>query len=81
MTELRLDLGLYDAGAIAKAVELYAPHAQIERGDEESHAILRIDSPRPGRATKVARELGNYALGLTIQGRGGVAQAGSGGAR
>ena len=37
--------------------------------------LKRIESAKPGRSQRVARELGNYALGLTIQARGGAAVA------
>lgn len=66
---LRLHRGLYVGAAIEQALELYAAHAQIERAEEGEHVILRIESARPGRAERVARELANYALGLTIQAR------------
>ncbi len=64
---LRLHRGLYGGAAIDEAIALYAGHAKIERRDEGEHILLSVDSERPGRARKVARELGNYALGLTIQ--------------
>jgi hypothetical protein len=79
MLDLRLHLELYASAAIDRAIAVYAGHAQIARTDEAAHAVLRIESPRAGRAALVARELGNYALGLTIQERGDVAQ-GRGGA-
>lgn len=70
MSELRLHRDLYVASAVDEAVKLYAAHATITRADEGDHVVLRLESPRPGRAERVARELGNYALGLTIQARG-----------
>ena len=65
--ELRLHRQLYDTKAIDDAIALYAGHAKIERRDEGEHVVLGVQSEREGRAVKVARELGNYALGLTIQ--------------
>lgn len=70
---LRLHRELYLGSAIDQAVELYGGHARIARSDDVDHVVLCIESARPGRAERVARELANYALGLTIQ-----AQAGTG---
>lgn len=68
-TELRLHRELYAGTALDQAIELYAGHADITRTDDGAHTVVTIASARPGRAQKVARELGNYALGLTIQAR------------
>lgn len=70
MTELRLHRSLYAEPALADAIRLYAAHAEITREAEGEHHVLRIESARPGRGARVARELANYALGLTIQARG-----------
>ena len=70
MSVLRLHRGLYVGSAIDQAVELYAGHAQIARTEDGEHVVLSIESGRPGRAERVAKELANYALGLTIQARG-----------
>lgn len=64
---LRLHRGLYGGAAIDEAIALYAGHAKIERRDDGEHVVVSVESERAGRAAKVARELGNYALGLTIQ--------------
>jgi Flp pilus assembly protein TadD len=64
---LRLHGELYAASAITSAIDTYAKHATITRTDEAPYVSLAIASDRPGRADKVARELANYALGLTIQ--------------
>ena len=69
-TWLRLHRDLYVAAAIDEAIELYRNHAEITRTDESGYVVLSIASQRPARAEKVARELANYALGLTIQARG-----------
>ncbi len=66
---LRLHNDLYAAKAVDEAIALYAAHAQITRADEGEHTVLHIESPKPARAEKVAKELANYALGLTIQTR------------
>jgi hypothetical protein len=69
VSELRLHRSLYAGAAIDSALGLYADHAKIARAEDGEHVVLTISSDRPGRADRVARELGNYALGLTIQAR------------
>ncbi|MBX3252041.1 MAG: HxsD-like protein [Myxococcales bacterium] len=77
MTELRLHRGLYGANAIDEAVAIYAPHAEIAREVDGDHVVLRVTSDREGRAERVAKELANYALGLTVQGRDAVGGVGA----
>lgn|GEM_PF-953455 len=67
---LRLHSELYVNAAIEEAIGLYRNHAEITRTEEGPYTMLSITSPRPARAEKVAKELANYALGLTIQARG-----------
>jgi hypothetical protein len=64
---LRLHNDLYTASAVDRAIETYAKHATIARTDEAPYVRLTIESERPARAERVARELANYALGLTVQ--------------
>jgi hypothetical protein len=69
VTALRLHRDLYAAAAVDKAVAVYAPHATIDRREEGAHWVLEIASKSPERERRVAGELGNYALGLTVKGR------------
>jgi hypothetical protein len=77
MIELRLRREIYDAGAITQAVEIYAPHATIERGEEAEHWVVRVSATSLERERRVSGELGNYALGLTVKAR--TQSTGSGG--
>jgi hypothetical protein len=70
VTEVRFHRALYADAALDQAIAVYAPHAQITRSAEGDHVVVRIESPRPGRSERVARELANHALGITIQTRG-----------
>lgn len=79
--ELRLHRDLYGARAIDDAIALYGGHATISKRDENAHVVVSISSEREGRAERVARELGNYALGLTIQAHAPAASGASEGAR
>jgi hypothetical protein len=63
--ECRFHKDIYDASAVAGAVEVYARFAEITVSDEGEHRVVRIAAKTPARARKVGLELANYALGLT----------------
>jgi hypothetical protein len=69
MIALKLHKSLYQAAAVDEAVRVYGPHATLERGDEGDHFVVRIVGSTPAREHRVAGELGNYALGVTIKTR------------
>ena len=69
MRELRLHRELYRGEAIDAAARLYAPYAQIELAEEPTHWVVRVSAASPARETRVARELANHALGVTIRDR------------
>lgn len=70
MIELRFHRDLYAGTAVDAALGRLADYATFERADDGPYFIVRVDATTPARAKKVARELGNFALGLTIE-RGG----------
>ncbi len=67
MIELRFHRELYDGKAIDEALGVFAGHATFEQAEEPTHWIVRVDGGDPARERLVARELGNYALGITIK--------------
>ena len=67
MTELRFHRGLYDATAIDEAAATFADYATLERADDATHLVVRVTSSDGARERKVAAELANFALGLTIR--------------
>ncbi len=69
MTELRLHRELYDGAAVDSAMKVYAPHATFERSEQPSHWVVQITSRSVERERRIAGELANYALGLTVKGR------------
>jgi hypothetical protein len=69
VTALRLPRELYDGGALEQALAVFAPHGTFERKDQPSHWVVEITAPSPERERRIAGELGNYALGLTVKGR------------
>lgn len=72
MREVRFHRELYRGEDVDQAIQVYDRYARIERAEEPTHWVVRVDAPTPARARKVADELANYALGLTIQRRGGI---------
>lgn len=72
MIELSFHRELYDGEAIDEAEKAYASFATLEHAAEEHRFIVRVTAPSPEREQRVARELANYALGLTIERRSGA---------
>ena len=70
MTELRLHRTLYRAAAVDAALEVYGSYATLEQLEEGDHWVVRVSSTSPARERRVARELANYALGLTVAAHG-----------
>lgn len=69
MTELRFHRELYRGESVDAAIKVYDRYAEIERAEEPTHWIVKIEASTPEREKKIANELGNYALGLTIRER------------
>jgi len=69
VTALRLQRDLYDGAALGEALTVFAPHGTFERRDQPSHFVVEITAATPERERRIAGELGNYALGLTVKGR------------
>jgi hypothetical protein len=62
--ELRFHRELYDGKAIDEALKTFAAYAQFEQAEEPTHWIVRVSGDREKR---VANELANFALGITIK--------------
>lgn len=67
MIELRFHRELYAGTAVDAAIVRLADYATFERAEDGHYFVVRVDATTPGRAKKVARELGNFALGLTVE--------------
>ena len=70
MTEVRFHREIYRGTAVDEAVKVFAPHASFELAEEPAHWVVRITGQSAARERRIAGELGNYALGLTIKARG-----------
>ena len=72
MIELRFHRELYVGFALDETAKLYAAHGTIALAEEPSYWIVRVTAASGGvDPWTLARELANYALGLTIERRGG----------
>jgi hypothetical protein len=66
---LRFHRELYPGAILDEALKVYQPFATITRSEEPSHWIVSLTSTKEARETRIAGELANYALGLTVQKR------------
>lgn len=72
MIELRFHQDLYDGFAVDEAVKTYAPYAATELSREADAFVVRLTANDAATAdglgeALIARELLNFALGLTIE--------------
>lgn len=74
MIELRFNREVYRGTAVDEAVKVYAAYAAFELAEEPSHWVVRVTAANAARERRVAGELGNYALGLTVKARGAEAR-------
>lgn len=71
MIELRFHQELYDGFAVDEAVKAYAGFATAELVREEHGYLVKLTGAGEIEESIVAAELSNYALGKTIEKRGG----------
>ncbi len=67
MITLRLHSALYTEDAIAAALEVYSPWADLERGDEEPYVLVKIQATGDVSEERLENELATYALARTIE--------------
>lgn len=72
MIELRFPGDLYDADAVSAAIEAFSPFADCERESADDGLLVRIKSKGAHEEGRIADELANFALGLTIEGQRGT---------
>jgi hypothetical protein len=70
--ELKFHRAIYAGPSVDEAVKIFASYAAFELEEEPEHWRVRITAASGDRERRIAGELGNYALGLTIK-AGGVA--------
>jgi hypothetical protein len=67
--ELRFHRDLYRGESVDAAAKALAPYATaIDRAEEPAHWVLRVTATTPERERRVAGEIANRALGITVRG-------------
>lgn len=69
MTSLRFHKDLYSQDAVFEAVGKFTGYAGIVCMDSGDSLEVTIEAARSDRELRIARELSNFALGLTIRSR------------
>ena len=69
MTARRFHRELYLGAAVDEAMKVYARFATITPVEEDTHWVVEVEAGSPARENRIADELANYALGLTIRNR------------
>jgi hypothetical protein len=67
MKEVQFHRELYVGEAVDAAIRTFEPWAQLEREASPTHWIVRISARSAAIERRVAGELSNYALGLTVR--------------
>lgn len=67
MRELSFSDAVYADAAVDEAIAAFAQYAQIERLREGINTLVRVTADSPTRERRVAGELANFALGMTIR--------------
>ncbi|NOY91545.1 MAG: hypothetical protein GXP55_10115 [Deltaproteobacteria bacterium] len=70
MRELRFHRDLYAGEQVDAALKVYERFGTFTTSEEGEHFVVRVESKSAARERRLAGELANYALGLTIRGRG-----------
>jgi hypothetical protein len=68
--ELRFHRELYDGKALDEALKIFGAHASFEQAEEAAHWVVRLSAADGAREKRIAGELANYALGLSIAAKG-----------
>jgi hypothetical protein len=80
LIELLFHRDIYAGPSVDEAVKIFASYATFELEEQPEHWRVRITGTSEARERRIAGELGNYALGLTIK-SGGASASKSGDAK
>lgn len=69
MTRLAFHKSLYAGTAVDEAVKTFSAHAKFELTETDSAWVVQFSAADARKELRVGRELGNFALGLTVQNR------------
>ena len=66
MITLRLHGSIYSEASVKAAVAAFTGHATVAMSRDAAYWVVTVDDEDPDHARVVAHELGNMALGLSI---------------
>lgn len=69
MRTLRFPKSLYPGEHVDQALKVYERFGTLERAEDEAAWIVHIEAGSRAKARRLAGEIGNYALGLTVKNR------------
>ena len=72
MTSLRLHGEIYSEASVKEAVAAFTDYSTVEMTQDGGYWVVTVEDEDPERAALIANELGNIALGLTIDAGGGA---------
>lgn len=67
MTEVRFHRSLYAGTSVDEAVKVYARFGTFALSETPTHWNVQVTCASEARERLIARELSNYALGLTVR--------------
>lgn len=67
MKVLRFHRELYPGEAVDAAIKTFEPWARITREESPTHWVVQLSAGSAGAERRIAGELSNYALGLTVR--------------
>ena len=70
MRELRFDKAIYVGEAVDEAVKQFDRFADFELEEKDDAWVVKLTAKKAKLEKRIAGELGNFALGLTIKNRG-----------
>lgn len=70
MIELRFHKEIYLGTCVDEAVKVYQRFGKFDLVDQNTHWSVKVTAKNPAREASIAKELGNYALGLSIKNAG-----------
>lgn len=67
MRELSFHRELYPGEAVDAAIKTFESWAELTREATETHWVVRVQARSEAAERRIAGELSNYALGLTVR--------------
>jgi hypothetical protein len=67
MIALRLHRHIYRGASVDEAVKIFTGYGTFERKEEPESWLVEVTTDDPQRERRIAGELANYALGLTVK--------------